>query len=412
MPHYKKDFLRSHSLRSDIMKIKSEFALKIPKLPALFRISLSLSYQKIIMLIWTFYSSASALFWLSNLKRSYSVDSIMKLCDYMTAALLVGALLLKQRYRIKRILLYAFFLMITVVVELVAINRDFAVLSMFMICFVSMDYQKFIRYDIKLKLFWFVMILLMWKAGIVQNFADYFNGTFKQSLGFQHPNTFAMFSLIILLEWLYLRYEKAKLPELLLIPVFWYVIMKISPSRTTGYTFLFVYLLFLVAKYFPKIFSWKPVIWIMMAVGPIIGVFSVIITKMYIQHDKLAYEINELMTNRIDFQAQYWQAYPVKLFGGKIDTESSVDVILDSGYIRCILTYGIVLSVVLCLLFSMLIYYALKNHQIGIALMAVFFLMMGFAETAMLRLVMNITFLAVFNQQCTKKRWIMPKFQL
>lgn len=76
------------------------------------------------------------------------------------------------------------------------------------------------------------------------------------------------------------------------------------------------------------------------------------------------------------------------------------------------LTYGIILSVVLCLLFSVLIYYALINHQIGIALMAVFFLMMGFAETAMLRLIMNITFLAVFNQQCIQKRWILPKLRL
>ena len=394
------------------MRIKSEFALKKPKFPALFRIGLELNYQQIIMLIWTFYSSACALFWVSNLKRSYSVEPLMKLCDYMTAGLLAGALLLKQRYKIKKMMLYGSFMLITVIVESVAINRDFAVLSMFMLCFVSIDYHKFILYDIKLKIFWLVMILLMWKVGIVRNFADYFNGIFKQSLGFQHPNTFAMFSLVILLEWLYLRYEKAKLPELLLIPAFWYVIMKISPSRTTGYTFLFIYALFLVAKYLPKVYSWKPVIWLMVAVGPIIGIFSVKITQMYIQHDKLAYKINEIMTNRIDFQAQYWQAYPVKLFGGKIDTENSVDVILDSGYIRCILTYGIILSVVLCLLFSVLIYYALINHQIGIALMAVFFLMMGFAETAMLRLIMNITFLAVFNQQCIQKRWILPKLRL
>lgn len=387
-----------------MMKIKDTFVLPPLKLPSALRINDNLNYSHMIMLIWTFYSCASCLFWVSNLKRSYSVDGIMKLCDYATAGFLVVTLALKRRYRTKKLLLYAIFLAVVITVESVVINRDFAVLSMFMICFVSIDFEKFVQYDIKLKIFWFFMIILMCLVGITNNFSGYFNGTFKQALGFQHPNTFAMFGIVIMLEWLYLRYQKAQLPELLLIPLFWLIIMKISPSRTTGYTFLFIYVLFLVAKYYPKIFTWKPVMLVLSAIGPALGIFSVRITQLFLDYDPLAHEINRLMTNRIWFQAQYWEAYPVKLFGGKIDTEATVDVILDCAYIRCILTYGIVFSVLLCLFFSVLTYCALKNDRIGLALMVVFFLLMGFAETAMLRLIMNITFLAIFNIQSTEKQ--------
>lgn len=372
------------------------------KLKSTLHIKDAILNNDIIMLIWAFYSSANCLFWASNLKRSYSVDGIMKLCDFMTAGLLAVMLLFNKRLKIKEFLLYSVFLAVTVIIEIVVFNRDFAVLSLFMISFTTIDFRKFIQFDIKLKIMWLFLIILMWKTGIIQNYSGLFNGTFKQSIGFQHPNTFAMFSLVILIEWLYLRYQDAGLPELLLIPAFWYVIMEISPSRTTGYTFLLVYLLFLTAKYFPKVFTWKPIIYVLTAIGPIMGTLSVVITKMYIAHKPIAYKINDIMTNRIWFQAEYWQTYPVKLFGGKIDSDSSVSVILDSGYIRCILTYGIVFSVILCILFGALIYYTIKQKQTGIALMTVFFLLMGFAETAMLRLVINITFLAVFNRGCTE----------
>lgn len=386
--------------------MKQIHPLKLPKI----HLPLHLSTETLVMLIWTFYSSASCLFWVSNLKRSFAVDGVMKLCDFMTAGMLAVVFLFDKRIKTKEFIALALFVSATAIVEIAVFNRDFAVMMLFMLCFMQIDFRKFIAFDMKLKIIWTALIILMCKAGIIRNFADYFNGTFKQSLGFQHPNTFAMFCFIILLEWLFLRYQNGKFIEMLAVPAVWLVVMKIAPARTTGFTFLGVYFLFLVARYFPGLYKSKIVRWGLTMVGSVVAVVSVLLTELYIANNKFALKMNEIMTNRIQFQALYWKTYPVRLFGGKIDTSSEVLVILDSGYIRCILTYGIVLSALLCVFFSVLTYRALKNGHTGVALMVTFFLLMGFAETAMLRLVMNVTFLAVFNRSCTGFSFSAPKF--
>lgn len=360
------------------------------------------SKTRLFYIIWTFYSSTYCLFWVSSLKRSYSVQGILKVCNYITVALLILLFVFKRQFDRREFNKYILLGAIFIGVELFTSNLDFMILALFVLCAADLDFEEFIRFDMKMKLFWLCIILLMCYLGITKNFIRYINGAYKQALGFQHPNTFAMFVLIILLEWLYLRSKIMNWAERGCILLIWFVVMQISLSRTTGYMFLAVYVLFGLYRYYPGVFNHKLIRVVCSASMPIMTIVSVVITELYIRRNQFAIELDKLMTHRIRLQALYWKTYPVQLFGQKINVDSSVQVILDSAYIRCLLSYGLVFTVLLCFFYTVLMYKSFAKKQMELAFMMLFFVTMGFGETSMLRIIMNVTLLAVLNQSLVK----------
>lgn len=357
-----------------------------------------LSKRKLFYIVWAFYSSMYCLFWVSNLKRSYSVQGLLKISNYITVVLLILLFVSKRWFDRREFNRYILLGAIFIGVEIFVSNLDFTVLILFILCAADIDFREFIRFDIKIKLFWLFAILLLYYLGITKNFVGYINGAYKQALGFQHPNTFAMFVLIILLEWLYLRSRIMKLAERLCILLVWFVAMQISLSRTTGYMFLVVYILFILYRYFPKIFDYKIIKILFSSSMPVMTVLSVIITKLYIKGSRFAIELDKIMTHRIRLQSLYWKVYSVQLFGQRINMDSSFQVILDSAYIRCLLSYGIIFTLFLCYFYTIVTYKSFSKGHAELAFLMVFFTVMGFGETSMLRIIMNITFLALLNQ--------------
>lgn len=79
-------------------------------------------------------------------------------------------------------------------------SLSFMIMVLFIILAQHMNFDKLIRYDLMLKVFMLFAIVGMCLVGITDNYSAVANGTYKQSMGFTHPNTFTCYVLTVIME--------------------------------------------------------------------------------------------------------------------------------------------------------------------------------------------------------------------
>ena len=360
-----------------------------------------LNRQNLFYVIWTFYSSTYFLFWASNLKRSYSsVTRLLNVCTWITLAALV-LYIMGSGVRKKDIWLYALLAGVTVLTQYVQRSATLVVLVLFVVSARRLDFREIIRYDVKLKLVWLGVIILLYVTGIVKNIEGYYGNikysVYKQALGFQHPNTLAIFTFTLVMEWLLLRFKSFRVWEWVAILVIWFVVMGISQSRSTGYSMLFLVFVLMLAKRFPKIIYSKPVRILFVAAPPVTAVLGIVLSSLYTRGNTFVRALNKQMTGRIYLQTLFLKGYSVNLFGNDIEPLAQYYT-LDSAWIRCLLSYGLIFFIIFILLYMWVIYKAMISENIEMAVFSLFFVLMGFGETSMVRIAINVSMLAWINR--------------
>lgn len=263
------------------------------------------------------------------------------------------------------------------------------------------DFKRFVRYDLILKTVIFLTVISLCMVGFLDNYTAISESQIKQSLGFTHPNKFSCIAFTILVEWIYVRFEKIKIYEWVLIAIGCYYIKSIGASRTTLYVFMLIYVLFILAKIKPELFYSRIVKLLFVLITPFMAFLSFFTTYLYSKGNIYMYVLDNLLTHRIQFQAQFLEKYAIKLFGQNIvltATRTSTyygteRAILDNAYIRCVLMYGMIFFVMLCALYSILMYQFLNRRRVELAIFSLFFVLYAFGESYMLSTLYNVTLL-------------------
>lgn len=360
--------------------------------------------EKLFLFIWTFYSASSFILG-SELGIEYNLSSLSRLAAYVTIFLQLFMLVLIKRYKLNDLIKYAAVLAVIFLIEISNSDRSLLIYVLFVILAQYMDIDKLLRYDIILKLCILVAIVGMCILGITSNFNAVINGNYKQSWGFSHPNVFTGYICIVLLEWLCIRYKKMRWYEWLFIFGSLLVVMQIGGGRTSIYTFIGILLLFVFATYFPKLFFLKPVKIAFTVIVPIMAVLSFWVARLYNQGNPTAIALNALLTNRIRFSAYFLNTYDLQLFGQEIEYVSSrtshmtgvAAEILDNAYVRCILDWGILFFLIFIIAYIFLIRKLLKSERIELVLFCLFFVLLGFGETYMLKPIYNLSLLCLLG---------------
>lgn len=366
---------------TDNIKINAKSKWRFTKSEALFRLA------------WTFYSCIYVLFYASELSYKYNSSVIMRYTQITTIMILLSSLFLNRKYRIKELLKYIAFLLMVFLIEINVSDRAFLVYILFMISAQKIDLTKLIKFDVKLKTALLIFVIFLCEIGYINNYAAVINGSYKQALGFSHPNTFCCFAYTIILEWLCIHFKKAKWRNYLLALALSICIYAIGGGRTSSYTFLLIYFLFVIAKITPKVFYSKISSFIFTIITPLMAFMSFLTAYLYSQGNTYMTVLNELMSYRIGLSSYFMDNYDIKLFGQEVLTIStrSADLgnvqslILDCAYIRCILVYGAIYFSILIVMYIILLRALLYNKQIEYALFALFFVILGVGESYSIR---------------------------
>lgn len=370
----------------------------------IFRKKLS-DIEKWFYLLWIFFSFFYFMCNATEFRYMYDLREVMNMVSYITILGLCFLFFLKNKFSSKVIVKYFLFFVLVIFIEIIITDKKFLVYVLFIMLAQFIDFKKFISFDIKLKLGILLMIIGMCSIGIIDNYSALINGSYKQALGFSHPNTFCCFAFTIIVEWMYTRFERMSIKEYIIIFIFFNIIRYTGASRTVSIAFIIVYSLTIISKIIPKIFDLKIIKCAFMFVMPIIVFISFKITYMYLEGNAFALSIDEALTHRIRFQAYFLSKYKIKLLGQNIELigtrisqiNGKDRAILDNAYIKCVLQYGIIFMLIICIVYMVFFYKTLKNKKIGLAIFGLFFVILGFGESYTIDVVYNLTMLYLLS---------------
>lgn len=162
------------------------------------------------------------------------------------------------------------------------------------------------------------------------------------SFGLANPNMLSHFVVIEIAIWLYFRYKRYNWFEFLLLVIFSFLVGTLTKSRTgIGILFSIIFVAYLCEGnlYFREILR-KRINFICLALV-IISVLGVVLFQVV----PFFSIINKALSNRFRLAQIYLGLYGVKPFG--VDISDAIDqlgytVVLDAGYIRMIINYGII----------------------------------------------------------------------
>lgn len=317
---------------------------------------------------------------LFTIKTFFDVSDIFSVGTIGDSLLVIIAMIsmiisiIKQRFSIKTLLIY---LVVTIMSLYTTMKTGQSVIIITTITCLALrkkDLNKTIQtiYSISkilltIQLFCFFALVLVKQQPLLLSMSD---GRIRMSLGFVHPNSFAIYFLNLLLMWVWLNYEKINKKDILFMILLSTLCFLMTDTKTSYIiTLIFSILLYLI-KYskLPK----NIINIISKYIFPILSVLILILIIKFLDGNIIAHKINHMLTGRIKLGAYAYNKFGLSLLGqniefGTIIWESSWllnSFTFDSIYSTFWINWGWIWIVVLSILFLKLS--NLKNKKINL----------------------------------------------
>lgn len=258
--------------------------------------------------------------------------------------------------------------------------------------FYSMLNLRFITFFLIVSLSFFNIIdnnsITMWRNG---------NLDVRYSLGFGHPNSLHLALFILISLYLYCRYEKFKLYDIIFLFTLNAFIYMYSGSRT-GFVLSIILILLTLFSKNQKIKSVLLKLPIPLLLT--IVIFSFCTALLYNRIDFM-YKLNTIFNGRIAYSNYYLTNYGFSLFGKNILNDKNA--LFDNGYIFLYIQYGLI-GASLILYFILSICKKIKHdNDIRKTLLVIVYIIYGFTESFTPNIFMNIILL-FYSEILFKKR--------
>lgn len=308
----------------------------------------------------------------------------------------------------KKNLLLILFCIMSFVSSLYGNNHDMFILAILLYIINNTNGKKYLNILFVSQLISIIIINISCYLGFTSNIIVYSNGIKKQSIGFVHANTFAFSVLNCQLLYYAKNINKRKTGLLTTIAIILIniLIYYITHSRTVlllgilSAVFVFVYDREFIQKYFKRIISFFMNSFVKIILPIILVVFIYIIIN-FDKSNQMFNSLNVLLSKRILLLSEALKIYPLNLFGQKvnivssslINVSSSTAVVVDNAIIYSLLSYGIISTVLMIILYAKGIKKVIKDKNYIILMCIIMFIFTIFTEKYFIRLANNFTLL-------------------
>jgi len=341
--------------------------------------------------VWVLYISAFSVIWCTTLSSKSPFSTFYKAVEI--AVLLMLALgLLFSRITVDM----ALFLIVCAAAGIACRNRDFLMMVLWMAAARKLDFKRFIRVDAAVRCVCLIVIMAGFAFGLIPNRSGVFYHTYKESWGFRHPNVFAAYACVLLMELLMIAGRRLRGLEFILVVLAAAGVYKVTSSKTAvACLALFIFLIFLF-RTAPRIMRSRPAALAFASVPPLMVSLGYLVTKIYIWKAPGARTIDRMLSRRPFLQSLFLRRYPVKLFGQNISAYQEKRV-LDSALMRLLIQDGLIFTIIITAAYSLLIWHNIRQGEAMYAALAVCFVIYGFMEAHFLRAGINISLLLLLD---------------
>lgn len=300
----------------------------------------------------------------------------------------------------KQFLITGILFLISIIVYYKAKDTIFLDLLFVVLASSNKKFNNILKYDLIIKIIITSIIIISNSLGYAESqFLVTRDGEYlRNAYGFYHPNTLGMYLMMIYFEFVLLNRKKTNL-KIFLLGIIMVIVIFITCNSRTAYYSIILFLIYLVFNYFYKKIkksdfkiSKIPLTEYMFI---FVAALSLVITKLYESGNHIAIFMDKVLSNRLSLQVTNMQAFPISIFGDKITYIRT----LDNGFIKLLLSFGIVSFIFYIIIFVKTIKKAkIKNNNILIVILLIF-LYFTLLESSMLYIYYNILLVYIFCKE-------------
>lgn len=252
----------------------------------------------------------------------------------------------------------------------------------------DISFKYVARTSFYISLFTLIFVVLSSQIGLISNYVEFSEGRIRHYLGFRYSLFPSTVMLNIIASSFFLAQDKVSYKRLFFLLLLTIWIFFQTDSRLTFISSLLLLGINLVVKWYPSILKSSRLVLKTFKLTYIVNAcLSYLIVKMYLSFsspflNELSKNINQFLGGRIYYANRSMSIYGYKLFGQKINwIGNGLDIngqrglseylYVDNLYIQILQRYGLFVLVILLLIFTLTIYYLLKQKQYVLSLILI-----------------------------------------
>lgn len=285
-----------------------------------------------------------------------------------------------------------------------SIYQDFTVLRFIILLIASaeIDFNRIIKHDLGLKLFFLLVVMSLSVMGMCQNTIFIRGNQIRYTLGFIHPNTAGFYIMTTMMEYIYIHREKLKRLHFAIIVLVGIFVWTVTGARGSMVAIIILFAGLIVQKigndhyYLEKVGKH-----IIQYIFPYITLSVLLFIWAYDIGLPWALRLNEIISFRLQYFTYYYKNYSINLLGNPVNFYNGV---LDNAYLMLLINYGVIAYGLYCILYcrKMKELYVKKDYPYIVILMAL--AMYGMMENTIIKAAYNV-FLMSFTSVLFKKQY-------
>lgn len=342
----------------------------------------------------------------SEFNLMYSTTPI-KYITYILVITLWTFKIFKDKYKLYIFILMFFCITIVGIVSILSSREILLLMIMFVIAAKDIDIKHFIKVDMQIRLLIIVILFILSITGIITNFSREINGSLKYAFGWQHPNTCASAIVLVLLEWIYIKWDKFRWNNWIVVLMTLIFLIKFIAARTSIISFGVLCIWFIIIQhiklkensFYHKVFGA-----IYTISYPLVAGISFFLVSQYQKGTTFGIIPNQLMTTRLKYSSYYLINYGISFLGQPIETISTRIALLsgtvysgiDMAFINMAIQYGSLYTIIFLCIYIYICYGLYRGNHYPELLLVLFFVAVGLSSNAMIIFYRNFTMIFIW----------------
>lgn len=281
-------------------------------------------------------------------------------------------------------------------------NNNLLLGALFILSAAKIDFKRFVKRDLVLRTILFLTVLFLNQVGVIaSNIAvrpD--TGVVRNALGFKQFNVAGAIVMSILLEYIFLHFNRINWYDIFGIVIFEGIIFKLTDSKG-GLIAVSLYLLIAILntvkkQIHPLDFAWiKGIIsWAFFGLSAI----SFYLVINFSWGSPLWMKINSVLSDRINILSQYYHQYGIGILPKQVGAyRGSGIVIMDNTYVTLGIQFGLIVLLVYGLFYNRLAIRAFNANDWAMASLILVICIFGIVESSLYIVGINFTLVALLS---------------
>ncbi|MCD8054013.1 MAG: hypothetical protein LUF00_08205 [Lachnospiraceae bacterium] len=308
------------------------------------------------------------------------------------------------KYTVWQVLVIALLTVVFLKIYWVTSKQEYFFLQSIMIVFAAREtkWTNILKFTLVAFLAFIGGIILLSLTGEISTVESYRGDKLRLSLGFSHPNSFAMYLLCVIFMWVLLRFEHLRIYDY----VVWGAIAAFTwwgpnSKATTFSILLLMFLVWILKRWGTYLLKNNLVRGACLCMYPLMALFSFLGSYFYQKDNVLCTKVDKILfTGRLGYAHEFLLKYPITLFGQKIkligslvaQQKGTTAYILDNFYMRTLINSGVIAFILMLVMFVFLTHRAIQMNDKGMLAVLMIMAVYSVYENYFNRVGFNILF--------------------